>query len=82
MSPRNADQDRWLAQAASALAEAERLTGLLAILEPRKDVEIATLQSEIMGVRREIERLRRHRSAGRRRDYHADWLKSAWTTVV
>ena len=56
------------------------LTGLLALTQPRNDRELAALQSEIMGVRREIERLQRDRHGERRRDYHPDWTKSsAWT---
>ena len=79
MSPRNSDQDRWLTEAASALAEAEKLTGLLALMQPRSDRELATLQSEIMGVRREIERLQRQRAGERRREFHPEWGKSsAW----
>ena len=80
MSPRNSDQDRWLADAANALAEAERLTGLLALLQPRNDRELAALQAEIMGVRREIDRFKRERLVERRREYDPDWMKSsAWT---
>ena len=80
MSPRNSDQDRWLADAANALAEAERLTGLLALLQPRNDRELAALQAEILGVRREIDRFKRERLVERRREYDPDWMKSsAWT---
>lgn len=79
MSPRNSDQERWLAEAANALTQAERLTGLLAQLQPRNDRKLAALQSEIMGVRREIGRLRRDRAREKRREYHPDWMKSsAW----
>ena len=80
MSPRSSDQDLWLAEAAHALAEAERLTGLLALMQPRNDHEFAALQSEIMGVRREIERLKRDRLGEKRREYDPDWMRSsAWT---
>ena len=80
VSPRSSDQDLWLAEAAHALAEAERLTGLLALMQPRNDHELAALQSEIMGVRREIERLKRDRLGEKRREYDPDWMRSsAWT---
>lgn len=80
MSGRNADQDRWLSEAAVALAEAERLTGLLAIAGPRHDLTLAALQAQIMGLRREIEQLQRHRTAERRRDFHPDWMRlSPWS---
>jgi len=79
VSPRNSDQEVWLAEAADALTQAEKLTGLLAQLQPRNDRELAALQSEIMGVRREIERLQRDRAGEKRREYHPDWMKSsAW----
>ena len=79
MSPRNSDQEVWRAEAADALTQAEKLTGLLAQLQPRNDRELAALQSEIMGVRREIERLQRDRAGEKRREYHPDWMKSsAW----
>lgn len=79
MSPRSSDQEVWLAEAADALTQAEKLTGLLAQLQPRNDRELAALQSEIMGVRREIERLQRDRAGEKRREYHPDWMKSsAW----
>ena len=82
MSPRNADQDRWLAEAADALAEAERLTGLLALARPRHDLTLAALQAEIMGLRREIERLQRRRSAESRRDVHPEWMHlSPWSSA-
>ena len=80
MSPRNADQDQWLAEAAVALAEAERLTGLLALARPRHDLTLAALQAEIMGLQREIERLQRGRSADRRRELHTEWMHfSPWS---
>ena len=79
MSPRNADQDRWLADAANALAEAEKLTGLLALLRPHSDRELAALQSEIMRIRREIQRLQCRRAREARREFHPDWMtSSAW----
>ena len=78
MSSRNLDQDRWLGEAAAALAQAERLTGLLALVQPGRDRELAALQSEIMVLRREIERLQRPRAGDRRQEYHQDWMKSAW----
>lgn len=82
MSSRTSDQDQWLAAAAQALAEAERLTGLLALDRPRDDLALATLQSEIMGLRREVEQLQRVRAGERRRDFHPDWLEySAWNLV-
>ncbi len=82
MSSRNADQDRWLAEAAVALAEAERLTGLLALARPRHDLTLAALQAEIMGLRREIERLQRHRPAESRRDFNPEWMQlSPWSSA-
>lgn len=82
MSSRTSDQDQWLSAAAQALAEAERLTGLLALDRPHDDLALATLQSEIMGLRREVERLQRVRAGERRRDFHPDWLQySAWNLV-
>ena len=81
MSPRKSDQDQWLADASSALAEAERLTGLLALAGPRHDLALASLQAEIMGLRREIERFQRDRVGERRREFHPQWLEySAWTS--
>ena len=80
MNSRKSDQDRWLTEAASALAEAERATGLLAMTRARDDLALAAVQAEIMGLRQEIERLRRERSAERRRDFDPDWINfSAWT---
>lgn len=82
MSPRKPDQDQWLAEAASALREAERLTGLLALAQPSQALALAAVQSEIMGLRREIERLQRERAGERRREFHPQWLEfSAWTPV-
>lgn len=73
--------EQWLAAAAEALAEAERLTGLLATSGQRHDLTLATLQSEIMGLRREIEQMRRQAGAERRADFHPDWLRqSLWTS--
>ena len=82
MSPNTSDQDRWLAEAADALAQAERLTGLLALTRPRHDITLAALQSEIMGLRREIERIQLDRGTERRREHHPDWSKfSLWSPV-
>lgn len=83
MSPRISEQQQWLDEAARALAETERLTGLLALAEPRSsDLTLAALQAEIMGLRREVDSLRRGRSGERRREFHADWLEySAWAPV-
>ena len=79
MNPRTSDQDCWLADAVSALAEAERLTGLLAFTRPRHDVALAALQAEIMTLRREVERLQRERAGERRREFHPKWMEySAW----
>ena len=80
MSPRNSDQEQWLADAARALAEAERLTGLLALTRARDDLTLAVVQAEIMGLRREVERVQRDRTSERRREFHPEWLQSAWTT--
>ena len=79
MSPRKSEQEHWLAAAAAALAEAERLTGLLALTRQDGDLTLAALQAEIMGLRREVELLRRGRAGERRRDFHPDWLEySVW----
>ena len=80
MNSRITDQDQWLSEAVVALGEAERLTGLLALAGPRHDLTLAALQAEIMGLRREIERLQRTRSAGGRRDFHPEWMQlSPWS---
>jgi hypothetical protein len=79
VNPIKFDQDRWLAEAVAALAEAERLTGLLAFSQSRYDLALVSLQAEIMTLRREIERVQRERSGGRQREFHPDWLKeSVW----
>jgi hypothetical protein len=75
------DQDQWLADAAKALAEAERLTGLLALTRPRDDLTLAVVQSEIMGLRREVDRIQRTRTSEGRREFHPEWLQSAWSPV-
>jgi hypothetical protein len=83
VTPRNSDQDRWLAEAASALMEAERLTGLLASRRSRNDLTLAALQSEIIGLRREIERLQCERVGERRREFHPNWTEfSLWTPAA
>ncbi len=83
MIPRTSDQDRWLAEAANALAEAERLTGLLALTRPRHDLTLAALQAQIMTLRREIEWLRRERAGERRREFYPQWMEySVWTAPV
>ena len=80
MSARKPDQDQWLAEAAAAMIEAERLTGLLALSRDRHDLTLAALQSEIMGLRREIERLQRQRAGERRQDFDPEWIElSAWS---
>lgn len=82
MSPRKPDQEQWLAEARSALAEAERLTGLLAHARSRNDLTLAAVQAQIMGLRREIERLQRERAGERRREFHPDWMEfSAWAPI-
>jgi hypothetical protein len=83
VNPKASDQHLWLAEALSALAEAERLTGLFAFAQPRQDMVLATLQAEIMTLRREIERVQRARTCERRREYHPDWMKySVWSAAV
>ena len=83
MNPRNSDQDRWLAEAVSALAEAERLTGLLALTKQRHDLVLAALQAEIMTLRREIERVQRERAGERRREFYPEWMEySVWQAPV
>lgn len=83
MNPRKSDQDRWLAEAVSALAEAGRLTGLIALTDPRHDMVLATLEAEIKSLRREIEGVQRERAGERRRDFHPDWMEySAWHAPV
>ena len=81
MSPGKSEQEQWLAEAAAALAEAKRLTDLLALTRTQgNDLTLAALQAEIMGLRREIELLQRGRIGERRRDFHSSWLEfSAWT---
>lgn len=80
MSARKPDQDQWLAEAAAAMIEAERLTGLLALSRDRHDLTLAALQSEIMRLRREIERLQRQRAGERRQDFDPQWIEfSAWS---
>ena len=80
MSLKPSKQEQWLAEAAAALAEAERLTGLLATCRPTDDLTLATVQSEIMGLRREVERIQRERAGERRREFHPKWLElSAWS---
>jgi hypothetical protein len=81
VSSRNSDQDQWLAQAAEALAEAERLAGQIAVARPDRDLTLAVVQAEIMGLRREIERIQRERAGERRREFHPDWLDSAWSAA-
>jgi hypothetical protein len=80
VTARETNQEQWLAAAAEALAEAERLTGQLAIRAGHDDLTLASLQSEIMGLRREIERMRRKARADHRADFHPDWLRQTlWT---
>ena len=82
VNPGKIEQDRWLDEAVNALAEAERLTGLLAFTRPRQDMALASLQAEIMTLRREIERVQRERDGGRRRDFHPEWMEySVWTSA-
>ena len=83
MSARKSDQDQWLADAAAALAEAERLTGMLAHARPQHDLTLAALQAEIMRLRHEIEQLKRERAGERRREFHPEWIEhSAWRAPV
>jgi hypothetical protein len=82
VSPRKSEQDQWLAEAATVLAEAERLAGLLALVNDRRDIALAALQAEIMGLRREVERLQRERAGDTRREFHPQWLEySAWHSI-
>jgi len=79
VSPRKSDQEQWLAEVSEALAQAERLCGLLALVRSRNDVALAALQAEIMGLRREVERLQRERAGERLRQFHPEWMEySAW----
>lgn len=83
VDPRKADQQQWLAEAALALAEAERLTGMLALGRPRHDLALAALQGEITGLRREIEQLGRMRDRESRRRLHPEWMEySVWQAPV
>ncbi len=83
LNPRMLLQERWLAEAAKALAEAERLIGLLATTRLRHDVALALLQAEIMTLRREIECVQRERVGERRREIHPDWMKySVWPAAA
>ena len=80
MTVREPNQEQWLAAAADALAEAERLTGLLAMRGRSHDLTLAALQAEIMGLRREIDQMRRQALAERPADFHPEWLlRSLWT---
>lgn len=79
-NPRLEQQERWLKDAARALAEAERMTGLLALSLSRDDLTLAALQAQIMVLRGEIERLQRDRSGGGPRKFDPKWIEiSAWT---
>ena len=79
MNPRKSDQDCWLAEAARALVEAERLTGLVALAGARHDVVLVALQAEIMILRREVGHLQIQRAGERRRELHAEWTEySVW----
>lgn len=83
MNPRTSNFEQWIAEASHALAEAERLTGLLALAGPRHDLTLASLQAEIMGLRSELERLRRERAGDRRRDFQPEWMEySVWQAPV
>jgi len=83
VNPRKSEHDTWLFEAASALAEAERLTGLLALTRPRHDLHLATLQAEIMALRREIEWMQRERAGERPREFHPEWMEySVWQAPV
>jgi hypothetical protein len=83
VNPKKSEQERWLAEAASALAEAGRLTVLLAFRQPRHGIALASLQAEIMTLRREIERVQRDRIGERRREYRPDWTKhSVWPAAA
>ncbi len=79
MNSRKFNQDCWLAETATALAEAGRLAGLLALTRPRHDLVLAALQAEIMTLSREVERLQRERAGERRRELHPEWSEySVW----
>ncbi len=79
MRPSKANQDAWLAEAIRALADAERMTGLFALTRPRNDLELASLQGEIMTLRRRIERLQRERAGELQAKFHPDWMEySVW----
>ena len=79
LTPRNPEQEKWLAEVGSVLAEAERLTGLLALASPRDDTMLAAVQSQIMALRHQVEWLRREGSSDKRRDFDPKWIQmSAW----
>jgi len=79
---RTSDHDQWLAEVSSALADAERLTGLLADIGPDHALAMAVAHAEIMGLRQEVDRLRRDRAGERRREFDPKWLEySAWTAI-
>lgn len=83
MSGHKSEQNQWLEDASGALAEAERLTGLLALSRPRSAPGLAVIQAEIQSLRREVERFRRDRLVERRRDFDPNWLEfSAWTVTT
>jgi hypothetical protein len=82
VSPGRSDQEQWLAEAAKALSEAERLAGQLALAGSNNDLTLAALQAEIMGLRREVEQLQRDRSGEIRRVSRPKWLEySAWNSA-
>lgn len=83
MSPRKSEQEQWLGEAATALSEAERLAGMLAIAGAGNDLDLAALRAEIISLRREVERLQRERAGEKRRDFHPHWLEySAWHSAT
>jgi hypothetical protein len=72
-------QERWLVEASAALAEAERLTAMLALVRPGQDLMLAALQAQIIVLRREVQWLQRERIAEVRSEFHPDWIEfSAW----
>jgi len=79
--PRNAEQERWLAETADALACAERIAARLIELRGSADLEpVLAIQAEIAVLRNRVDQLERENDG--RRDYDPNWMKSsAWASL-
>lgn len=79
LTPRNPEQEKWLAEVGFALAQAERLTGLLASVGRGDDTVLAAVQAQIMGLRQQVEWLRRVSDGGKRSGFDPNWMqRSVW----